>query len=102
MIPAFRLLARMKGVRGTAFDLFGRTAERRMERGLIAQFEADMAQLFVTFAPARLSLAREWAEVPLMVRGFGPVKEANAAKAAARRAEIMVEWADPAPALAAE
>ncbi|MFN4171840.1 MAG: indolepyruvate ferredoxin oxidoreductase family protein [Pseudorhodobacter sp.] len=102
MIPAFRLLARMKRLRGTAFDLFGRTAERRMEHGLIAQYEVDMDQLFAGVTPGRMALAREWAELPLTIRGFGPVKEANAARAAARRAEILALWAEPAPAIAAE
>ncbi|MBL4917813.1 indolepyruvate ferredoxin oxidoreductase family protein [Szabonella alba] len=102
MIPAFRLLARMKGLRGTAFDPFGRSAERRMEHALIAEFEADMDRVFAEITPARESLAREWAELPLSIRGFGPVKEANAGKAAKRRAAIMAQWAQPAAAIAAE
>jgi len=102
MLTAFRMLAQMKGLRGTAFDPFGRTAERRMERALISQYESDMERVFSEFTPERGPIAREWAELPLMIRGFGPVKEANAAKAAKRRAELMAEWAEPAPAMAAE
>ena len=40
-----KLLAKMKGLRGTAFDVFGRTAERKMERALIVQFEQDMGEV---------------------------------------------------------
>ena len=89
MLPAFRLLARMKHLRGTRWDLFGRTAERRMERALIAEYEADMTAALAVLTPANLALVRELAELPLTIRGFGPVKEANAAKAAARRAAIL-------------
>jgi indolepyruvate ferredoxin oxidoreductase len=84
----FPLLARMKRLRGTAFDPFGYTAERRMERALIAEYEAD-----IDWAEARLSDATRdavlaLAELPLQIRGFGPVKEAAAAAAAKRRAEL--------------
>jgi indolepyruvate ferredoxin oxidoreductase len=86
---AFPLLARLKPLRGTPFNPFGHTAERRMERALIAQYEADMA----IWLPKAGSVDRDTllalAELPLSIRGFGPVKEANAAKASARRAEIL-------------
>jgi indolepyruvate ferredoxin oxidoreductase len=84
----FPLLARMKRLRGTAFDPFGYTAERRMERALIAEYEAD-----IDWAEARLSDATRdavlaLAELPLQIRGFGPVKEAAPAAAAKRRAAL--------------
>ncbi|MFO1173836.1 MAG: indolepyruvate ferredoxin oxidoreductase family protein [Paracoccaceae bacterium] len=91
MIPVFRLLARAKGLRGTALDPFGRTAERRGERAAIAEYEADMAEVFAALTPATLPVARALAELPLSVRGFGPVRAAAAAKAAARRAELLAE-----------
>ncbi|MFV0492481.1 MAG: indolepyruvate ferredoxin oxidoreductase family protein [Pseudorhodobacter sp.] len=102
MIPVFRLLAWMKTLRGSRFDIFGYSKERRMERALIAEYEADMEHVFRDFTAERLALAREWAELPLTIRGFGPVKGENARKAAARRAEILTEWETPAPAIAAE
>ena len=89
MLPLFRLLARLSPLRGTWADPFGRSAERRMERALITQYEADMANALASHTPASLPLIRELAELPLSIRGFGPVKEANAARAAARRAEIL-------------
>ncbi|SMY07945.1 indolepyruvate ferredoxin oxidoreductase family protein [Flavimaricola marinus] len=84
---AYPWLARAKVLRGTPFDPFGRTAERRMERALIAQYEADMEKLVVqVVSDAAVALAR----LPLDIRGFGPVKMANAAKAEKRREEC---WA---------
>ena len=85
----FRLLARLKRLRGTPFDLFGYTAERRMERRLIRQYEKDMVELLK--APDRhAEAAKALAELPLQIKGFGPVKHANAEAAAKRREEILV------------
>jgi indolepyruvate ferredoxin oxidoreductase len=80
-------LAAMKRLRGTALDPFGYTAERRAERRDIAEYEQDLTLIRGAGANQRdaaLALAR----LPLSVRGFGPVKAANAAKAAKRRAEL--------------
>ncbi|MDQ2088528.1 indolepyruvate ferredoxin oxidoreductase family protein [Marimonas arenosa] len=84
-----KLLAKMKRLRGTAFDPFGRTEERRMERALIKQYEADMAEWLPKADSATMGLVVELAELPLKIRGFGPVKAANAEAAAARREEIL-------------
>ena len=81
------LLAKMKGLRGTPFDPFGYAAERKMERALIAQYEADIAMLLQNGAKGPLAV--ELARLPLEIRGFGPVKDANARKAAKRREEIL-------------
>jgi indolepyruvate ferredoxin oxidoreductase len=82
------LLAAMKRLRGTPFNPFGFTAERRMERALIRQYERDMAEVLKD--PARnLDAAVALAELPLQIRGFGPVKEANATAAAHRREELL-------------
>ncbi|MCX7645600.1 MAG: indolepyruvate ferredoxin oxidoreductase family protein [Rhodobacteraceae bacterium] len=89
---AFGLLARLKFLRGTPFDPFGRTAERRMERALIRQYEADMAEVLAKVTPETLEGAVALAELPLQIRGFGPVKEANAARAAKRRAELLAAF----------
>jgi len=84
----FRLLSRLKGLRGTPFDPFGYTAERRMERRLIRQYEKDMAAILKT--PVRnMDAAKALAELPLQIRGFGPVKHAHAEAAAKRRDEIL-------------
>jgi indolepyruvate ferredoxin oxidoreductase len=103
VIPVFRLLARFRGLRGTWADPFGRSAERRMERALIAEFEADMAELLPAVTPATLARVRELAELPLSIRGFGPVKAKAAATAAARRRALRAAiLGDRGPRLAAE
>jgi indolepyruvate ferredoxin oxidoreductase len=89
LVPVMRGLARFKVLRGTPFDPFGYSAERRMERGLIRQYEADIAELGAALTPAKAEIARELARLPLTIRGFGPVKAANAAVAARRRAELL-------------
>jgi indolepyruvate ferredoxin oxidoreductase len=88
----------MKRLRGTALDPFGRTEERRMERALIREYEADIARLIENGTPENLDAAVALAELPLSIRGFGPVKQANAETAAKRRAEILATFAaGPAP-----
>ncbi len=92
MGPVFRILAKGKVLRGTRFDPFARFAERRMERALIAQYEADMAEVLPAVTPATEAIARELAELPLAIRGFGPVKEASAKAAAKRRADLLAAF----------
>jgi indolepyruvate ferredoxin oxidoreductase len=94
MARPMRILAGMKMLRGTPLDIFGRTTERRMERALIAQFEADMAEILPKVTPATMDAAVALAELPLSIRGFGPVKEANEAKAAKRREELLATFRD--------
>jgi indolepyruvate ferredoxin oxidoreductase len=91
MDRVYPLLARMKRLRGTPLDPFGYTHERRMERRLIREYERDMAEVLKD--PARnLDAAVALAELPLTIRGFGPVKEANAKKAATRREELLLAF----------
>ncbi len=89
MERAAPLLARLKILRGTPFDPFGYTAERRMERRLIRQYRKDLKEVLAK-APANPDAAVALAELPLQIRGFGPVKEANAEAAARRREELLV------------
>ncbi len=84
-----RLMAKFKGLRGTPFDPFGRTAERKMERALIKQYEADMAEVLPLLSDQTREAIVALADLPLQIRGFGPVKEANEAKAAKRREELL-------------
>jgi indolepyruvate ferredoxin oxidoreductase len=90
----FGVLARMKGLRGTAFDPFGRSAERKMERALIVQFERDMAEVLERLSPATQEIARELAELPLSIRGYGPVKAASETMAAKRREALLAALRD--------
>jgi len=87
----FRLLARMKRLRGTPIDPFGYTAERRMERALIRQYQKDMAEV-LKMPDRHPEAARGLAELPLQIRGFGPVKQANAAVANKRREELLAAF----------
>jgi indolepyruvate ferredoxin oxidoreductase len=95
MLPAFRLLARFKGLRGGPLDLFGRTAERRRERELIAEYDALLATLAGALTTDNHGLAMELARLPAEIRGFGHVKERNLARVKARETELMGHWRDP-------
>ena len=75
MLPAFRILAKMKGLRGTPFDVFGRTAERKMERALIAECAQTIEQLVSALTKDNLKDATEIVSRYLDIRGYGPVKE---------------------------
>jgi indolepyruvate ferredoxin oxidoreductase len=89
MIHVFRLLARLRRLRGTAFDIFGRTQERRMERRLIADYEAIARELADSLGPHNHRLAVEIASLPEQMRGFGHVKLRNVEGAKAREAELL-------------
>ena len=93
MLGAMKLLARLKVLRGTPLDPFGRTAERRMERDLIARYEADMDRMQGEMTPETRDIALELALQPLEIRGFGHVKAAAAAAADRRRAELLDAFA---------
>ncbi|WP_119155378.1 indolepyruvate ferredoxin oxidoreductase family protein [Caldimonas tepidiphila] len=95
MLPAMRLLAKGRMLRGTALDRFGRTAERRMERELVERYVQRIESLLPELDVARLALATEIAALPLSMRGFGHVKIANVALARAREAELLHRF-DPA------
>ena len=84
-----RVMAKFKGLRGTPFDPFGYTAERKMERALIKQYEADMAEVLPKLTDQTRDAIVALAELPLQIRGFGPVKQANEAKAEKRREELL-------------
>ena len=96
MLPAFRLLAALKGLRGTPLDPFGYTAERRHERALIGAYEATVETLVAGLDSDNHALAVDIAEVPLAMRGFGHVKEANIACAKEREAELLAAFSTPA------
>ena len=89
MQRGFRLLARFKALRGTPFDPFGYTEERRMERALIGQYERDLTEVLPKVSDTTRDAIIALAQLPLEIRGFGPVKAANEAKAAKRREELL-------------
>lgn len=75
MMSVFHLMAPMRVLRGTWFDPFGRTEERRTERALIGAYEELVDEILQRLSPATLSVAVELASLPQDVRGFGHVKE---------------------------
>jgi len=106
MLPAMKLLAKGKALRGSWFDLFGRTDERRMERALLTQFERRIDELVQNLSAQRLPSAIQIAALPQSMRGYGHVKIANVALARAREAELLhrfmpERYARPAAAAAA-
>jgi indolepyruvate ferredoxin oxidoreductase len=87
--PAFGLLARMKGLRGTAFDIFGHTEERRMERRWIADYRAGIDKALAGLSADTLATAVELARVPEDIRGYGHVK-ARHEKAARAKWDALI------------
>ena len=88
----FPVLTRMKGLRGGPLDIFGMTEERKMERGLIASYEAQLDRILAGLTPERLPLAARIAAVPQQIRGFGHIKDASVAVAKADEAALWAEW----------
>ena len=84
------LLAKLKVLRGTPFDVFGYTAERKMERALITQYETDMKTVLKVLNDQNRDAIVALAELPLQIRGFGPVKLKNEGVAAKRREELLI------------
>ncbi len=74
IFTAFKVLAKLKALRGTRYDPFGWTAERRSERRLIARYEQVIAALLPALSRRNLDVAIAIAELPDQIRGFGPVK----------------------------
>ncbi|MFD1342344.1 indolepyruvate ferredoxin oxidoreductase family protein [Litorisediminicola beolgyonensis] len=91
----FGVLAGMKRLRGTIFDPFGLSEERLLERRLLREYETDMDTWLPRVGEVDLDALVALAELPLTIRGFGPVKLANAERAAARREEILVALESP-------
>ncbi|NGO52852.1 indolepyruvate ferredoxin oxidoreductase family protein [Mesorhizobium camelthorni] len=103
MMKAFRLLSSLKGLRGSALDVFGYTAERRMERDLLARYEADVDRIARILTPAKMGAAAALASVPALIRGYGHVKQASVEKAAGERTRLVarLESAEAKPELEA-
>jgi indolepyruvate ferredoxin oxidoreductase len=89
MMPLFRLLARLRFLRGTPLDIFGYLPERRTERQLIVDYEAVIGHLADNLDARNHSVAVEIAAVPEQIRGFGPIKDASIKRARAREEELV-------------
>jgi indolepyruvate ferredoxin oxidoreductase len=95
MLPVFRLLAKGKGLRGTAWDVFGYTRERKLERQMIADYERLLDEIAERLAPATHATAVALSGLPLDIKGFGHVKERNYKTAKAREAALVAELRNP-------
>jgi indolepyruvate ferredoxin oxidoreductase len=89
MKRAFGVLAWLKFLRGTRFDLFGHTHERRRERALVGEYRSMIDELLASLSPKNLALATEIAAIPEQIRGFGHVKERHLKLAKARESELL-------------
>ncbi|MDB5469075.1 MAG: indolepyruvate ferredoxin oxidoreductase [Caulobacter sp.] len=87
----FPILAKMKGLRGGPFDIAGMSEERRMERGLIASYEAGLDRLLTGLDADHLPLAARIAAIPDKIRGFGHVKEASVKVAEREEAALWAQ-----------
>jgi indolepyruvate ferredoxin oxidoreductase len=92
MLPVFRVLARLRGLRGTPFDIFGRSEERRLERRLIGEYEGLIDEILARLSPANHEIAVELASLPAEIRGFGHVKLANLAHVKARQETLLARF----------
>ena len=95
MLTGFKLLAKLKGLRGTAFDVFGRTGERKTERALIRQYRGSIERVLASLAAGNHALAVEIACIPEQIKGFGHVKERNLAAARVQWDRLLQQWSDP-------
>jgi indolepyruvate ferredoxin oxidoreductase len=99
MLPLFRLLAKGKRLRGTAWDPFGYTHERRLERQMIADYETHLDEIATRLSPATHATAIALATLPLEIKGFGHIKERNYKLAKGREATLLAELRNPSPTL---
>jgi indolepyruvate ferredoxin oxidoreductase len=98
MMPAYKLLARLKFLRGTALDPFGRSVERRTERALVRDYEAMLDEVLSKLTPDNHHLAVGLAAIPEKIRGFGHVKARHLIAAKADEAALLEQFrAGPAP-----
>lgn len=95
MLGAMRVLARLKGLRGTAFDVFGYSQERRTERALIEDYRRTVGELLDGLSPQRVDLAAEIAAIPEFIRGYGHVKDRHLKDARQREADLLDRWRNP-------
>jgi indolepyruvate ferredoxin oxidoreductase len=93
LLPAMRVLARGRRLRGTAFDVFGRTDERRLERTLVDEYRTIVESLLPALDAQRVPLAVRIASLPERIRGFGHVKLAAVATVRAQWRELLGRWA---------
>ena len=103
ILHAFTLMAKFKFLRGTALDLFGYAAHRRLERQLVVEYETLVDKLLAGLAPANHATAVKLAALPEQIRGYDVVKEQSMQKVAAQKKQLLAKFAgEPAQAIAVE
>ncbi|WP_426148081.1 indolepyruvate ferredoxin oxidoreductase family protein [Polaromonas sp. DSR2-3-2] len=95
MLTGFKLLARLKGLRGTPFDVFGRTDERREERALIAEYRASIEEVLAGLRLENHATAAEIARIPELIKGYGHVKARHLAAARPQWTALMQAFRQP-------
>ncbi len=95
VFTAFKVLAKLRGLRGTALDIFGYTPERRMERRLIGEYEAVIGEIIGKLGPDNHALAVKIAFIPEEIRGYGHIKERNFKAAKLKEADLLLALRSP-------
>src|SRR6478672_11675754 len=98
MLKTFGVLAKFKFLRGTPLDIFGRSADRKLERDLIVGYEKDVATVLGLLSPVTIDTSVELLSLPDRIRGYGPVKEKAVADAKVRYAQLAADLTNPPPA----
>jgi indolepyruvate ferredoxin oxidoreductase len=92
MMPLFKVLAALRGLRGTALDIFGYSEERRTERALIAEYEQTVERLLARLTPQNHALAVQIAQIPEEIRGYGHIKARSLAPARQKRDQLLAQY----------
>ncbi len=95
MLTGFKLLARLKGLRGTELDIFGKTEERRTERALVGEYKDSMEEVLASLNAANHATGVEIARIPEQIKGYGHVKERNLKAARLQWQALLVQWRSP-------
>ncbi|MEO7325846.1 MAG: DUF6537 domain-containing protein, partial [Dokdonella sp.] len=95
VFSAFKVLAKLRGLRGSALDVFGYTAERKMERQLIVDYRKTLDELLAGLNGDNHALAVDIASVPEHIRGYGHVKERHHVDAMRRQQDLLSAWRNP-------
>jgi len=95
IFTAFKLLPSLRGLRGSALDIFGYTKERRTERQLMIDYEHLINEIIERLSPANHALAVELASIPEEIRGYGHVKMRNLAAAQAKQKTLLEQFHAP-------
>ena len=91
-MPVFRIVAKLKWLRGTRWDVFALTSERRQEREDLARYQADLAEVCDLLTPDNYQAAQQLMKLPEKLRGYGHVKARNRQALLAARSQLLSEF----------